>query len=192
MSGRKLSGKQAGALAVAVSVTAFVCVQFLQAAAATVVTTRENACRSLSPDKLPAVIADGRPPAFSLPDVNGKLWTPESLRGRPVVLNFWATWCAPCVEEMPSIESLARKLGNDAVVLAVSVDKEWPLIRRFFPKGTPLSVVLDAEGEVPKKFGTEKYPETFLIDRDGRIRHYFVNKRKWDLPEAVDCVLGLQ
>ncbi|MDZ4697114.1 MAG: TlpA disulfide reductase family protein [Deltaproteobacteria bacterium] len=180
------------ALAITAGVTAFVGVQFFRAADATLSATRGNACRSLEPAALPDRFKDGQPPPFDLPDANGRRWTLEQLRGRPVLLNFWATWCPPCVEEMPALESLARKLGDRAVVLAVSTDDDWAKVKHFFRKGTALSVVLDASAEVPKKFGTEKYPETFLIGADGKIAHYIVNKRKWDAPQAVECLLGLQ
>ncbi len=124
-----------------------------------------------------------------LKDLNGKVWSPKTLRGRPVLINFWATWCPPCVEELPSLETLAKRLGDRAVVLAVSVDENWDLVKNFFgARGTPLSLLLDVSKEVPKRYGTEKYPETFLIDSQGHIHSYFVNKRKWDTGEALFCI----
>ena len=89
-------------------------------------------------------------------------------RGHPVLLNFWATWCPPCVDEVPALEDLARRLkGTDMRMLAVSVDDDWDQIRRFFAKGSDIGVLLDTSHDVPKKFGTEKYPETFMIDAAG-------------------------
>jgi peroxiredoxin len=172
-------------VAVAVGVVA---VQFLRAADQTAATTRSNACKALRPDPVPAALQNREAPDFSLADATGKRWSLRSLRGRPVLLNFWATWCPPCAEEMPGMEDLSRKLGDKAIVLAVSVDESWDLIRRFFPRGTPLSIVLDDSKEVPKTYGTEKYPESFLIDADGHVRHYFINTRKWGEPEAVQCI----
>lgn len=185
-----LSGKRlVGAILVAM-VTGWITVRFFLSAHETIASTRQNACRALTPSPLPAALANGTLPDLKLPDANGKIWSLKDLVGRPVLLNFWATWCAPCVEEMPSLEALATQVGKDAVVLAVSVDDDWAAVRRFFPKGTPLSVVWDESKEVPKRFGTDKYPETFLIDAAGKLRHYFVNKRKWDSGEALDCLLG--
>lgn len=185
-----LSGKRlVGAVLVAM-VTGWITVRFFLSAHETIASTRQNACRALTPSPLPAALANGTLPDLKLPDANGKIWSLKDLVGRPVLLNFWATWCAPCVEEMPSLEALATQVGKDAVVLAVSVDDDWAAVRRFFPKGTPLSVVWDESKEVPKRFGTDKYPETFLIDAAGKLRHYFVNKRKWDSGEALDCLLG--
>lgn len=129
-------------------------------------------------------------PDFEAKDASGKTWKLSQLRGKPVLLNFWATWCPPCVEEMPSMEELARRLGGRATVLAVSVDEGWDVVHKFFgSRGTPLSLLLDETKEIPKKlYGTEKYPETFLIDAEGRVRHHFVNTRKWDKAEAIFCV----
>jgi peroxiredoxin len=165
--------------------------QFLGATKDTADKTRSNACRSLTPDAVPLALQNREAPDFELPDLSGKRWSLRSLRGRPVFLNFWATWCPPCVEEMPGIEDLARTLGDRAVVLAVSLDEDWDTLRRFFPRGTPLSVLLDTTKNVPKQYGTEKYPETYLIDASGQVRHYFVNTRKWNQPEAAQCLESL-
>ncbi|MCG5052371.1 MAG: TlpA family protein disulfide reductase [Myxococcales bacterium] len=179
----------AGAIIVALF-TGWVTARFFVSAHDTIAATRENACRALEPSPLPQAVANGLPADFKLPDATGKMWSLADLKGRPVLLNFWATWCPPCVEEMPALETLAEQLGNDAVVLAVSVDDDWDAVRRFFPKGTPISVVWDESKTVPKSFGTDKYPESFLVDASGKLRHYFVNKRKWDSGEARDCILG--
>jgi peroxiredoxin len=175
-------------LALVVAAVSLVAVQFLRAAEQTAEVTRSNACRAMRPDPVPAALANREAPDFDLADATGKHWSLKSLRGRPVLLNFWATWCPPCAEEMPGMEDLSRKLEDRAVVLAVSVDENWDLVRRFFPRGTSLSVVLDESKELPKKYGTEKYPESFLIDPQGHVRHYFINTRKWEEPEAVQCL----
>jgi thiol-disulfide isomerase/thioredoxin len=175
MSGR---GRRLLAVLAVILAVALVAVQFLRAADQTAAATRTNACRALRPDPVPAALQNREAPDFDLADATGKRWSLRSLRGRTVLLNFWATWCPPCAEEMPGMEDLARKLDDHAVVLAVSVDENWDLVRRFFPRGTPLSIVLDESKEVPKRYGTEKYPESFLIDGQGHVRHYFINTRK--------------
>jgi len=185
-----LSGKRLASAALVALLTGWMTVRFFLSANETIASTRQNACRALTPSPIPEALANGPLPDLKLPDANGKMWSLADLKGRPVLLNFWATWCAPCVEEMPSLEKLASQVGKDAVVLAVSVDEDWATVRRFFLKGTPLSVVWDETKEVPKKFGTEKFPETFLIDAEGKLRYYFINKRKWDSREALDCLLG--
>jgi cytochrome c biogenesis protein CcmG/thiol:disulfide interchange protein DsbE len=186
-----VTGRQLVGLGIVVASVGLVATHFLMSAGDTAATARVNACKAMAPDPVPPALAHKEAPDFELPDVHGKRWSLKSLRGRPVLLNFWATWCAPCAEEMPSIEDLARAVGDRAVVVAVSVDEGWEPIKKFFPKGTPLSVLLDENKDVPKKFGTDKYPETFLIDAQGKVKHYFINVRKWGQPEAAECLKSL-
>ena len=172
---------------------AFVAARFLGAVHDSVARTREGACTALSPDPLPAVLQGAPTPDFQLPDAGGRSVSLSAQHGHPVLLNFWATWCPPCVDEVPSLEDLARKLdGTDLRLLAVSVDDDWGTIRRFFPKGSSIGVLLDTSHDIPKKFGTEKFPESFLIDAAGRVRYYFINKRDWSRPEAVACLESLR
>jgi peroxiredoxin len=89
---------------------------------------------------------------------------------------------------MPSLEDLARRLGDRATILTISVDESWDAIRAFFPRGTPLTVLLDPTREVPARFGTSKFPESFLIDPSGQVRYAFINQRNWSVPEAAACV----
>jgi peroxiredoxin len=93
---------------------------------------------------------------------------------------------------MPSLEALARRLGDRATVLAVSVDESWAAIRAFFPRGTPLTVLLDPSREVPARFGTSLFPESFLVDPSGRVRRAFINQRNWSVPEAAACIEDLR
>ena len=171
----------------------FIAVRFLSAAHETLARTRGGACEALAPDPLPAFLRAGLAPDFQLPDAAGHLVSLRGQLGHPVLLNFWATWCPPCVDEVPSLEDFARKIaGSDLRFLAVSVDDDWGAIRRFFVKGSQIGVLLDASHEVPKTFGTEKYPESFFIDATGRVRYYFINKRDWSRPEAIVCLESLR
>jgi peroxiredoxin len=180
-------------LALTALAIAFVGARFLGAVHDAVARTRGGACTALQPDPLPGFLQTGPAPDFQLPDAQGRSVSLSAQRGHPVLLNFWATWCPPCVDEVPSMEDLARKLdGTDLRLLAVSVDDDWGTIRRFFPKGSAMGVLLDTSHEIPKKFGTEKYPESFLIDASGRVRYYFINKRDWSRPEAVACLESLR
>jgi thiol-disulfide isomerase/thioredoxin len=185
--------RRLGPVALTALAMAFVAVRFMGAAHDTLARTRGGACLALSPDPLPEPLRAGLPPDFQLPDAAGHLVSLRGQLGHPVLLNFWATWCPPCVDEVPSLEDLARKIeGSDLRFLAVSVDDDWGAIRRFFIKGTPIGVLLDVSHGVPKTFGTEKYPESFLIDAAGRVRYYFINKRDWSRPEAVACLESLR
>jgi len=188
MKGRKLLG-----FVITVAAMAFVTVSFAQAIHEGVARTREGACKALRPDPLPSFLQGTFAPDFALPDANGRLVKLSDQKGHPVFLNFWATWCPPCIEEMPSLETLASSLeASDVRVLAVSVDESWDLVRRFFAQGTKMGVLVDTSKEIPRKYGTEKFPETYLIDAEGRVRYYFINKRDWSRPEAVDCLESLR
>src|SRR5258706_3460902 len=129
----------------------FIAVRFMAAASETLVRTRENACRSLAPDPLPAHLRGALAPSFDLPDATGHKVSLASQKGHPVAVNFWATWCPPCVAEIPSLEAFATTLeGTNMRLLAVSVDDGWAPIRRFFVKGTKIAVLLDESHDIPK------------------------------------------
>ena len=131
-------------------------------------------------------------PDFTLKDWSGKDISLSSLRGRVVLLNFWATWCSTCVVEMPSMERLKNmQAGRDFTLLAVSVDEGWDDIRRFFQKGTKMTVVHDPEKKTPRLYGTEKFPETYIIDKEGNVRFYVVSNRDWDSPGMKACMDAL-
>lgn len=101
-------------------------------------------------------------------------------KGQWVFVNFWATWCAPCRDEMPSMEMLNRRFGKDIVMLAVSVDDDTAQIARFFGEEKPSFTVLwDKDKRFSSTYGTRKFPETYLIDPDGRIAAKFVGPRDW-------------
>ena len=181
------------AIALTVLALAYVTTRFLAGAHESLERARAGACRGLTPDPVPSALQNREAPDFQLPDVNGKMVSLSAQKGHPVLINFWATWCPPCIEEMPSMEELARSIQNtDVRMFAISVDENWDLVRRFFAAGTKMGVLLDVSKEVPKKFGTEKYPETFLIDASGKVRHYFINKRDWSKPEALACLESLR
>lgn len=149
----------------------------------------EASCAAL--DAVPTKFSSPAPD-FELPDYAGRPVKLSSLRGQVVLLNFWATWCPTCVVEMPSMESLVKKMADQPFrLLAVSVDEDWPAVRKFFASGTSLQVVLDKEKKVAPMFGTEKFPETYIIDKMGNIRFYVVSDRKWDSPEIVSCLQTL-
>jgi peroxiredoxin len=180
-------------VAITVAAMAFVAVRFFVAAGETLAHTREGACRALNPDPLPEALQGHDAPDFQLPDASGRTVSLREQRGHPVMLNFWATWCPPCVDEIPSIEDMARTIdGTDMRLIAVSVDDDWAAIRRFFVKGTKIGVLLDTTRNVPKSYGTDKFPETFFIDAQGHVRYYFINKRPWSKPEAVACLESLR
>jgi thiol-disulfide isomerase/thioredoxin len=179
------------AMALAMAAGVLLLIGFLRGAATTAHFAAVTACSPLRPNPLPSNLV-GRIPEFSLPDLGGRTISSSSLRGRPVLISFFATWCPPCVEEIPSLEILAERLGTKATVLVVSVDEDEPALRKFFAKGTRTIVTRDEARSVPTSFGTSKFPESFLLDSTGKIRHAFVNQRDWSLPEAVTCVESMK
>ena len=104
-------------------------------------------------------------------------------RGRVVLLNFWATWCAPCVVELPSLLQLHRD-NPDLAIIAVSVDEDADAYKQFLQRRhVDLITVRDPNESAPKLFRSEQWPETFLIDRTGVIRRKFIGAQDWSSPE---------
>ncbi len=130
----------------------------------------------------------GRTPALQLADLDGKSHDLAALRGKVVLVNYWATWCEPCRDEMPSLSRLQNKLDPKRfVVLAVNVDEPESRIRKFLEQ-TPLGfpVLLDPERKAGKAWNVRVLPASFVIDRNGRIRYTAVGELDWDA-EAVSA-----
>jgi cytochrome c biogenesis protein CcmG/thiol:disulfide interchange protein DsbE len=110
------------------------------------------------------------------------------LRGQVVVLNFWATWCPPCVEEMPSLVEMQRRMKAKGVtVLAVSVDVDENAYRQFLrAHGVDLLTVRDPAQKTPALYGTHGWPETYIIDRSGIVRRKFIGPVNWTDPAITD------
>ena len=111
----------------------------------------------------------------------------HDLKGKVVVLNFWATWCAPCVEEMPSLIQMQSRLKDQGVtVLAVSIDVDENAYNRFLKDhGVALLAVRDPEQKAARLYGTHGWPETYIVDRDGVVRRKFIGPVNWTHPEIV-------
>jgi len=105
-----------------------------------------------------------------------------------VVLNFWATWCPPCIEEMPSLVQMQQRMKAKGVtVLAVSVDADEKQYRRFLREhNVNLLSVRDADQKSNELYGTFKFPETYVIDRNGVVRRKFIGAVDWTEPEVID------
>jgi peroxiredoxin len=115
----------------------------------------------------------------------------EKLRGKVVVLNLWASFCAPCVEELPSLLALQRQMPGIAVV-AVSTDQDDAVYRRFLERhNVTLTTVRDETGRVNQLYGTELIPETYIIDRNGVIRRKFISAQDWTGPEITEYLRKL-
>jgi len=116
----------------------------------------------------------------------------HDLHGKLVVLNFWATWCLPCVEEMPSLVGLQSRMKDHVIVLAVSLDEDESAYRQFLRQyHIDLLTVRDAQQKSNTLYGTFKYPETFVIDRNGVVRRKFIGPVDWGTAEVVDYLSKL-
>jgi len=113
--------------------------------------------------------------------------TLSQFRGKPVLLNFWATWCPPCVEEIPSLVALQSQVGDRIVILTVSMDVDKSAYDSFRQKHMPgLLTVRDPDHKSSALYGTFAYPETFLIDRDGKIQRKFIGAVQWNSPDMIE------
>jgi peroxiredoxin len=135
-------------------------------------------------------------PDFTVKDLEGNEVRLSDFRGKLVVLNFWATWCEPCITEWPQVAKLARRLEEDGadevVVIALSIDQEPQRIGPFLELMTlfesPVKVLSDETTKLHEQFGSEKIPDTFFVDEQGRVSAVFVNVREWGSPDALHCV----
>ncbi len=115
----------------------------------------------------------------------------SKLRGRIVVLNLWATWCAPCVEELPSLLEMKRQMP-DVAVIAVSLDEDDGVYRQFLVRHQiDFATVRDPSGRVNALYGTVQIPETYVIDRQGVLRRKFVSAQHWTSPEIEEYLKRL-
>jgi cytochrome c biogenesis protein CcmG/thiol:disulfide interchange protein DsbE len=114
-----------------------------------------------------------------------------SLRGRVVILNFWASWCAPCLEELPSLESLQHQVPQ-AIVLAVSTDDDSGAYRNFLLQHhVDLLTVQDPEQKSNALYGTFRYPETYIIDKSGVVRRKLIGPQNFTDPEILGGIRKL-
>ena len=126
-------------------------------------------------------------PDFTVQDSESKV-TLSELRGKIVVLNFWASYCPPCVEETPSLVSLQRRLKDKGVtVVGISWDEDSEAYHHFLKDhNIDFLTVRDAEQKSSRLYGTLKIPETYIIDRKGIVRRKFVSAVDWSQPEILD------
>lgn len=125
----------------------------------------------------PGIINIGQQaPDFSIKDQSGKLVKLSDFRGKVVFLNIWGTWCLPCVEEMPEMETLYQAFKDRKFqMLAISIDNDWKEVNQFYKdKNLTLPAFLDPGHQIANLYKVYKYPETFLIDANG-----YVVKHTW-------------
>lgn len=135
-----------------------------------------------------------RAPRFEVTTDAGKRLTASDFGGKILVLNFWATWCPPCIDEMPSLQAMAQQLApKGVVVLGVSVDKNPAAYQRFLQQAKiAFPTARDPEADISAEYGTFKYPETYVIDSEGRVRQKHIGPRNWldaDLVKSIESLL---
>ena len=124
-------------------------------------------------------------PNFTLQSLNGKTFELSQLRGKVVLVNFWATWCKPCIVEMPSMQKAYNQLRKHNVeILAISIDSDTKEIQQFLDNNLQqhlaFPIFFDKEKKVSGAYGTFQVPETYIVDRTGRITDKILGIREWD------------
>ena len=132
-------------------------------------------------------------PAFELPDITGKTWRLADLKGRPVLLNFWASWCEPCRAEMPTLQQIADLYGPDKLAV-LAINFKEPAARAIqFAKttGLTLPVLLDVDGRTAQKWGVKVFPTTLMLDSLGRARLRVAGEVDWTSPAGEKLIASL-
>ena len=133
-----------------------------------------------------------RAPEFSIKTDSGQQVTPLRFGGKVLVLNFWATWCAPCIQEIPSLNEFQKRLApSGVVVLAISVDKNPQKYRDFLDRiHVTFDTACDPNWDIAAQYGTFQIPETYII-KDGRVMRKLVSNQDWTNDEIMHYIESL-
>lgn len=135
-------------------------------------------------------------PEVTLKDMNEKTVSLSSLKGNAVLINFWATWCPPCRDEMPSLNRLYREYRNKGlIVVAVSTDRSASPVKDFLGKNpVDFPVLMDSNSKAAKQFKVFSLPTTLLLDKKGAIVQKYLGEEEWDsanIRDKINAVLGI-
>ena len=132
-------------------------------------------------------------PDFSVVADNGRTVSLENFGGRLLILNFWATWCPPCIQEMPSLDELQKRFKDSGVVvLGLSVDKNEKDYRNLLSKANvSFLTARDPENRINQEYGTFKFPETYIISKDGKVIQKIIGPANWTDDNMVGYVRSL-
>jgi cytochrome c biogenesis protein CcmG, thiol:disulfide interchange protein DsbE len=125
--------------------------------------------------------------AFTVTANDGKQYSVKDFHGKVLVLNFWASWCKPCVDEMPSLNRFASEMKKNGVtVLGISVDHDEAKYKKFLKAANiGFPVFHDPKAEISSSYGTYKYPETYIIDKSGKVVEKIIGEKMWLDPEVI-------
>jgi len=139
------------------------------------------------------VQVDDSAPDFSIIADNGRTISRANFGGKLLVLNFWASYCEPCIEELPSLDQFQRELANQGVVvLGVSIDKDPKAYKRFLQKyNVSFLTARDPDNKINAEYGTFKIPETYIINRDGKVVGKIISSTNWTDDRMMSYVKSL-
>ena len=130
-------------------------------------------------------------PDFTLSD-SDRTVSLHDLKGKTIVLNFWTSWCGPCIEEMPSLVQLQKRMGQKLTVFAVSWDVDDHAYHKFLQDhNIDLLTVRDGQQQSKKLYPSTGQPETYIIDASGKIRRKYIGPRNWDDPDMIQYLKTL-
>ncbi len=134
------------------------------------------------------VVVGDKAPDFKIISDNGKPISRSDFGGKILVLNFWATWCPPCIEELPSLDEFQRQLkGQGVVVVGVSVDKNEKQYKDFLAKArVSFQTSRDGDSSISAEYGTFKYPETYIINSKGEVVVKYIGPKDWMSAEVLN------
>lgn len=149
---------------------------------------------SRSQEEKPSLVAEvGKPaPDFVLKDTAGRIWKLSDLKGQVVFVNFWATWCPPCREEMPSMQALYEAMPQDLFKMLAIVSNDEPALATAFAAkgGFNFPILIDPDSQTGMAYGLTGVPETYIVDKQGILRQKYLGPRQWSSAGAQQMLRG--
>jgi peroxiredoxin len=139
------------------------------------------------------VVAGDTAPSFTVTTDDGRTISPRSFGGKLLVVHFWATWCPPCVTEMPSLSEFQRQYASaGVVVLGISVDQSGKAYRDFLQRNkVAFATARDPEAKIASDYGTFAYPETYIVNREGKVIEKIISNADWMDPERQSVIRAM-